>query len=188
MVWLPALSDEVLNVAVPAGPSGTGPPRVVAPSLKVTDPSLTGVPPAVTVAVKVTDWPKLDGFGAEPRSVVVAAWLTTWSTVPVVPAESVGPEQGAVMVWLPALSDEVLNVAVPAGPSGTGPPRVVPPSVKVTVPEVSGLPPAVTVAVKVTDWPKVDGFGAEVTSVEVAAWRTTWSTLPELPAKSVVPE
>jgi phosphate/sulfate permease len=30
------------------------------------------------------------------------------------------------------------------------------------------------VAVKVTDWPKTDGFGAEVTAVVVLALLTTW--------------
>ena len=39
---------------------------------------------------------------------------------------------------------------------------------KVTVPV--GTPPLeMTVAVKVTDWPKVDGFREEMTNVEVAA-------------------
>ena len=46
-------------------------------------------------------------------------------------------------------------------------PRVVAPSLNVTVPE--GIPsPSVTVAVKVTDWPKVDGFKEEATPVVVA--------------------
>ena len=40
-------------------------------------------------------------------------------------------------------------------------------SENVTVPD--GVPPVeVTVAVKVTDWPKFDGFGDDVTDVEVA--------------------
>ena len=42
------------------------------------------------------------------------------------------------------------------------------PSVKVTVPAVTGLPPLVTVAVNVTLAPVVDGFSDEVTAVEVA--------------------
>lgn len=48
-------------------------------------------------------------------------------------------------------------------------PRVVDPSMKVAVPV--GVPtPVVTVAVKVTDWPKVDGLGEEVRDVMEVAW------------------
>jgi hypothetical protein len=47
-------------------------------------------------------------------------------------------------------------------------PRVVVPSVNVTVPV--GVPPVpVTVAVKVTCWPSVDGFGEEMRLVEDVA-------------------
>jgi hypothetical protein len=35
----------------------------------------------VTVAVKVTGFPNSDGFGEEPRAVVVAIRGTTWDTV-----------------------------------------------------------------------------------------------------------
>ncbi len=41
-------------------------------------------------------------------------------------------------------------------------------SKNVTVPSVTGLPLLVTVAVKVTLVPVVDGFGADVTAVAVA--------------------
>ena len=51
MLWLPALSAEVLNVAVV--PLMVPVPSVVVPSLKVTVP----VAPLVTVAVKVTEPP-----------------------------------------------------------------------------------------------------------------------------------
>ena len=40
---------------------------------------------------------------------------------------------------------------------------------KVTVPVVTGAPPLVTVAVKVTEVPVVDGFGEELTTVVVDA-------------------
>ncbi len=43
------------------------------------------------------------------------------------------------------------------------------PSLNVTVPAVTGLPPLVTVAVNVTVWPNVDGLGDEVSAVVVAA-------------------
>jgi len=84
---------------------------------------------------------------------------------------------------------EVDNVAMP--PTPTVPvPRLVAPSKNVTVPD--GLPApgaiAATVAVKVTDCPNTDGFGAEVTLVVVLALLTTWLTVPELlPVKFVSP-
>jgi hypothetical protein len=57
-------------------------------------------------------------------------------------------------------------------------PSVVDPSSKVTVPE--GVPALdVTVAVKVTEAPKVDGFREEVSEVEVEAGLTIWVTTGE---------
>ena len=44
---------------------------------------------------------------------------------------------------------------------------------------------ALTVAVKVTDWPNTDGLAEEETAVVVAAWFTTWAVVPELPLKFV---
>src|SRR5215472_7917688 len=73
----------------------------------------------------------------------------------------------------------LLSVPVPMG---------VPPSRKVTVP--TGVPDpgatADTVAVKVTDWPKTDGFTDEVTVVVVLALLTTCgfvSRFPVLPSR-----
>jgi hypothetical protein len=40
-----------------------------------------------------------------------------------------------------------------------------------------------TVAVNVTDCPKIDGFTEEVTVVEVGAGLTIWLIVPELPLK-----
>ena len=67
--------------------------------------------------------------------------------------------------WLPPVNAEVAYVAVP--PLFSVPvPSVVVPSMKVTVPP--GVPALeVTVAVKVTEAPKVDGFSEEATEVEV---------------------
>ena len=62
----------------------------------------------------------------------------------------------------------VTIVALPV-PSSVPVPTVVAPSLNVTVPV--GIPApgdvAVTVAVRVTDWPKTVGFAEEVTVVEV---------------------
>ena len=61
--------------------------------------------------------------------------------------------------------------------------KTVDPSSKVTMPVGVGGPP-VTVAVKVTDWPGVEGLGDEVSTVlDAKAW-TFW-TIATLPAGKV---
>lgn len=79
----------------------------------------------------------------------------------------------------------MLNVALPL--LSVPVPNVVEPFLKVTVPV--GVPPLeVTVAVKVTDWPEVDGLREEVSEVELLALLTVWVSAGEvLPAKSVLP-
>lgn len=65
---------------------------------------------------------------------------------------------------VPTLNDEVLYVACPLDKVPV--PRVVEPSLNVTVPV--GVPPLpLAWAVKVTDVPEVDGFNEEVTVVVV---------------------
>ncbi len=72
--------------------------------------------------------------------------------------------------WLPTARLEVAKVATPLALS-VPVPSVVAPSLKVTVPV--GVPPApVTVAVKVTDWPKVEGLADEPSAVVVSALAT----------------
>ena len=64
------------------------------------------------------------------------------------------------------------------------------PSKKETVPVGVPAPGAlgVTVAVKVTDWPKTDGLGLMDREVAVAAWSTVWLNAVEvLVVKSVSP-
>ena len=74
MLWFPIASVEVESVAVP--PESVFVAKVVAPSLKVTEP--VGVPPEdVTVAVNVTVWPWVDGFKEEVTAVEVDALWTT---------------------------------------------------------------------------------------------------------------
>lgn len=72
------------------------------------------------------------------------------------------------MVWLPMLKDDVVNEACPVGSSWTVANTVVP-SLNVTEPV--GVPGAafvaVTVAVNMTDCPKLDGLTDELTVVEV---------------------
>src|SRR5215471_17384041 len=75
MECAPSVSAEVVTAAWPAA-SSAAETRDVHPSWKATVP--VGVPPTedATVAVKVTDWPSVEGFNEEARTVVVAALPT----------------------------------------------------------------------------------------------------------------
>src|SRR5262245_32488163 len=71
MLWGPAVSVVVVNVATPPTPTAAV-PSVFVPSRNVTVP--VGVPvAALTVAVNVTASPAAEGFAEEIRFVVVAA-------------------------------------------------------------------------------------------------------------------
>ena len=78
------------------------------------------------------------------------------------------------MEWEPMGSMGVMKVAWPELRVLVA--RGVPPSWKMTEPV--GVPPpgktALTVAVKVTDWPKTTGLVEELTVVVVLAWLTVW--------------
>ena len=83
----------------------------------------------------------------------------------------------------------MLKVAWPE-PSSAAVPSVVEPSLKVTLPV--GIPApgavAVTVAVKVIDWPETEGLADEATELVVADWLTVCVSVEEvLVAKSVSP-
>src|SRR5689334_18836503 len=159
MVCVATLRVEVVKVAwseaiVTAGPSATP------PSLKVMVP----VAPAVTPAVKVTLAPKVEGLSDDMSVVVLVALFTTCITdVDVLGLWVESPEYSAVMVCVATLRLEVMNVAVPAD-SVTALPSATPPSLNVTVPVASeGL----TVAVKVTAAPKVEGLSDDMSVVVV---------------------
>ena len=79
----------------------------------------------------------------------------------------------------------MVKVATP--PLSIGEPSTVEPSMKMTVPVGVPLPGAVglTVAVKVTDWPKTEGFADETTEVVVASCLTVWLTAAEVLAGEV---
>ena len=75
------------------------------------------------------------------------------------------------MEWEATDSLDVLNVATPL-PSNLAAPSVIVPSLKVTIPVGVALD-EVTIAVKVTDWPKVDGLIDDVNVVLELALLTT---------------
>src|SRR5260370_42541894 len=95
------------------------------------------------------------------------------------------------MVCAATLSVEVVKVAVATLPLPLSVPvaRVVEPSVNVTVPDGVLEPVPVTVAVKVTVWPKTDGFDEALTAVLLLLPLTVCVIAAEvLVAKLVSPE
>jgi len=122
-------------------------PRESVPLVKVIVP----VTPAGTDAVIVTEPPKVLGFGDVVTVTVGVALLTTWTTT-----FDVSELYCAVMLCEPAARAEVVNVATP--PEIAPAPMLVAPSKNVMVPVLVGS----AVAVKVTDCPKVEGFGDEL--------------------------
>jgi hypothetical protein len=97
---------------------------------------------------------------------VVTLFTTCGAAVPLLLPKPPLPVKEAVMVWLPTLRVEVENDAWPLVLTVTLEAKTVAPSANVTEP--AGVPPVeVMVAVKVTDVPEFDGFGVEVTLVEV---------------------
>ena len=146
-VCAPVESVEVVHVAAPEA-RVTAEHSVVAPSVNVTVP-VGALPLPVTVAVIVTLWPEVDGFGVEPRLTLAAILFTVCVTVADFAPYVVLPEYAAVIVWLPAASELVVQAAVPEE-SATAEHSVVAPSVNVTEPVGEPLLPP-TVAVNVTE-------------------------------------
>jgi hypothetical protein len=165
----------------------------VAPSLNVTVP--LGVPlpdpDALTVAVNTTACPYTDGFTDEATTVVLPDLFTTWlNPDDVLVLKLPSPPYTAVIVCVATLSPLVLKVAWP--PLSVPVPKVIPPSLNVTVPPGVPLPGALalTVAVKVTPWPHTDGLAEELTLVVVLAGLTVWfngAPVLSLPLKLLSP-
>ena len=88
------------------------------------------------------------------------------------------------MVWVATDKPPVMKVAVP--PLKVAVPSAAELSLKVTIPVGVPEPGAftVTIAVKVTGWPKTDGLLLELSVVVVGAWLPTcWSALDALVRK-----
>jgi hypothetical protein len=146
-----------------------------------------------TVAEKVTDCPRTDGFTEEVTVVEVGAGLTVWPRFPELPLKfpslfvyTALTVCGDPLTLRVAVALLVAVAAVPEPESGTAAPNDTPSTKNWTVPvgvAVLMPTPAVlaTVAEKVTDCPKIDGFTEEVTVVEVGAGLTVWPRFPELP-------
>ena len=154
----PAASVAVLNEACPVASRRTADASTVAPSRNFTVP--LGIPAAeLTVAVNVTPCPNTDGLGAELTVVLVALLplCTTCVTAPLLAEERLSEAYTAVRLWLPVLSEDVLNETVPLLPSAFCASTVVP-SWKVTIPVGVAAPggTVATVAVNVTACPGAD--------------------------------
>ena len=87
------------------------------------------------------------------------------------------------MEWVPFDSVVVVNFALPL--LSVPVPKMEEPFLKMTVP--LGVPPDLTVAVKVTDSPNFEGFSEEASEVELAAFFTVCVRVDELVRKSVLP-
>ena len=171
-------SPLVLTVATPAPSRVPLSVTVVTPLVMTNETVPVGTPPpgntGPTKAVKLTVCPTTEGSGNEVTVVVVEAWLTVWVSVPLEPVKFASPLYVAVTVCVPAESTLVLTLAVPpeSVPVSVGPPLMTNVTVPVGVPAPGET--GATVAVKVTDCPKTDGSGDEVTVVVVDAWFTVW--------------
>jgi hypothetical protein len=93
-------------------------------------------------------------------------------SVPVAELLLVSPLYVAVMGSLPSGSEDVVAVAIP--PVSVDVPNAVAPLVNVTVP----VTPLGSVAVKVTDWPGLEGFAEEIRVTTGVAFATVWVSVP----------
>src|SRR4051794_37428622 len=88
-------------------------------------------------------------------------------------------EYDAAIVCVPTLRLDVLKLGAPPD-NGAGPARIVGPSRNVTEPSVGGCPPlSATVAVNLTGWPTIDGFGEAATIVVVITPTTVMVAVAE---------
>ena len=139
----------------------------------------------MTVAVKVTPAPTVEGVPASDRGALEWALTTCDSAELVEPALFTSPLWAAVMLWVPL--DELVAlrgaaVARSAANATAAQPEIeFAPSLKFTVP-VGALP--LTVAVKVTPAPGVEGVSEVASVVELEAALTTCDSVELVEPKS----
>lgn len=171
MVCGPTANVEVESNACPAPLIGTTmslPPSI----LNVTVPVGVPAPWVATVAVNVTDCPGNELLSDEVRFVVVAVAATSWIRLGdmLFVVLAVLLTNRAKTVCAPKVSEDVVNVAEPVGPTVTGLPSV-PSMLKMTVPVgivVLGATPE-TRAVNVTGCPRIELLSDEESIVAVTA-------------------
>ncbi|MGA7633202.1 MAG: hypothetical protein WCB11_20775 [Terriglobales bacterium] len=132
-------------------------------------------PTGLMVIVDFADAPGAieDGDSVEDVRLKLGAVTIRLKTVEVLPLKFPSPPYAAVMLWGPAASVEIENVAIPLPFTGDVPSCVVP-SRKLTVPVGVPAIPGVTVAVKVTFWLRFAEGGFALKAVVVFAFCTTW--------------
>ena len=163
MLWVAAVSDVVLNVATP--PDMLLLPRVVDPSLNVTDP----VAPVVTVAVNVTESPYPDGLVPPVRAILVDddAWPTLKFPVAELAPKLPWATKVALKVWEPTDRMPTSIVATPElNPQTNG---VTPSTSRLPLPIVSSIP-ELTVTVTIPCAP--DATEGAFKLIVVWAWFT----------------
>src|ERR1700694_3106378 len=179
----PATSALVAHVAVPPAVMTCGPQ----PAMTTTPSWNTAVPVrapvagaiAVTVAMRFTFTPVLDGFSDDTTLVVVAPWFTVCvNGADALVVKLASPLYMAVIMLAPTARLFTSHVAFPE--TGTAwaaqPAMSTPPTWKSTIPlrapEAGAV--AVTLAVKITFAPVLDGLTDEVSAVLVASRFTVW--------------
>ena len=178
---VPMPSAVVLHCAVrvlpePVSATASQPPIELPPSVKLT---LPVGPKPVTEAVKVTLAPTTDGLAELDRTAVLVALFTTCEKVVLVePLFDASPLYTALMLCVPTLWLLVVQVALrilpePASATVEQPAIEAAPSLKFTVP-VGAKP--LTVAVKVTLVPTVDGVSELPIPVVLVAMLTVWES------------
>jgi hypothetical protein len=103
------------------------------------------------------------------------------STADVLPLKLAFPRNWAVIECVPAARLDVVSDALP--PLSVALPSSVEPSKNRTVPAAAA---GDTVALKVTDWPTLDGLRLDVRAVVVFAWFTVCDNADEEPPANVV--
>lgn len=132
MEWLPTVSVLIASCAKPLA-ERLAEPRAVEPSDQVTDPVGELLVEDDTVADSVTVCPKLEGFGLELMTMVVAAGFTTCcKEVEVLASKLASPPYLAVSECVPTDNDETESCAELDETAAV--PRVTPASRKVIAP------------------------------------------------------